>query len=52
MIKTSNDAKSLVSYKNVELKQLLNIKSLREAKQLLIAAVKIAYPNMEGLGDW
>ena len=60
MIKTSNDAKALVSYKNVEMKKLLDLKSktflkclgLKESFELLKAAVNIAYPNMEGLGDW
>jgi hypothetical protein len=59
MIETSNKAKKLISYKNVDLKVLLTMKSmfftkvvLQEAWNELKGSMIIAYPNCEGLGEW
>ena len=59
MIETSNKAKKLISYKNVDLKVLLTMKSkffaklvLQEAWNELKGSMIIAYPNFEGLGEW
>lgn len=52
MIETSNKAKKLISYKRVDLKEKLDLKELKEVREELKAALKIAYPGYYGLGDW
>lgn len=52
MIDTSNRAKKLISYKNVAEKKLLSVGELKSVIEEMIAAVKIAYPNFDGLGEW
>ena len=52
MIKTTNNAKKLISYKNVDEKKQLDLKSLKQMMEMLKAAISIAYPNFDGLGDW
>ena len=59
MIETSNKAKKLVSYKNVEQKLILNLESnfsfysvIKQLWEELKASLMIAYPNCEGLGEW
>lgn len=52
MIETSNKAKKMISYKNVAEKKLLSVGELKSMIEEMVAAVKIAYPNFEGLGEW
>lgn len=52
MIETSIKAKKLVSYKRAEIKEIIDLKELYQIIEELKAALRIAYPNYEGLGQW
>lgn len=52
MIDTSNKAKKMISYKRAENKEQLHIKELLQMKEELSAALRIAFPNFEGIGEW